>query len=212
MRRIIRPMLVAVIVLTFCAAGGSAEGYKLRTSVSGAFKYGVPRESGSWERMYGGEADIQVPLSEIFAIGFVFGLENWDLDKQVALETGGYGNIHDTVRVLPVGLSVRVSPKLELPVQFSFEGGVRGLFLDSEYHLSDGLVGVLGLDAAYPLNVPALKLSQDKLALFAGMGYQFDLDKPEFDSTNEDMSEGQRVSLESWCFRVGLRYHFDYTW
>lgn len=212
MKPLVSLAFIALLLLTACASDGIADGYKLRTSVSGAFKYGLPNEQSTWERMYGAEATIQVPLSEIFAVGVVFGYESWDLDKQIELKAGGYQNVHDTVRGLPVGLSLRVHPKLELPVQLSFEGGVRELFLDSKYKLSNGMIGVLGMDVAYPLNMPALKLSEDKFALFAGLGYQFDLDQPEFDTDIEGMGEGDKVSLESWSFRFGLRYHFDYTW
>ena len=212
MKRIIRMAVAAAILLTISASEGIADGYKLRTSVSGAFKYGLPNEHSTWERMYGAEGVIQVPLSEIIAAGLVFGYESWDFNKQIELKAGGYQNVHDTVRGLPIGLSLRVTPKLDIPIQFTFEGGVRELFLDSEYKLSDGLIGVLGLDAAYPLDIPALKLSQDKFALFAGLGYQFDLDQPSFDTTIEGMGTDDKVSLESIFFRVGLRYHFEYTW
>lgn len=218
------------IVLLCCVASVwgvhvYGEAAKTQTDLSGALVYFKPSDDESYDSAFGVEGQMRFWQNEDVGFALAVGLSSWELNELGAYEEYYYGDyvvaveavaIDGKVLTLPIGGSVLFRPMMKENISVTIEAGIRYVLVESdaevEYYYEDitgyteyikeeieidnGIVGLIAVDVEG-------KISKD-MVVFAGVGYQFDIDKGDAELSALDISAENE--LEALVVRGGLRF------
>ena len=190
--------------------------------------YLKPELEDYWDESYGLEVQLLYEWSRNVSFALSVGFQQWQANEalfdsviQLGPNLFEVATIQDDgeANMIPLGLSVLFDADVNERIHLELEGGIRYVFVDSdvtesvvaglsdregnisavgsaegELDYDDGIVALLGLTLGYDISEAA--------TLFAGGGYQFDLEKGDASIDGDVLFENE---LEAAFGQLGLR-------
>jgi opacity protein-like surface antigen len=208
-----RTLFIAlVLVCAFVMTAGAQTNTELR--IQGL--YISPSED--WDNSYGGEAQYIYWDTMAWGIGFSVGTAKWDVSEDfLSLRSiSGVGGMEGDVSMLPMGISILYRTPINEKIAITLEGGAKYVLLSSnikanavvtngqntipvsgELDMDNAFTGILGADVDYDI-------TQD-ISLFAGVGYQFDIQKGTVNWTGAELGDAE---LKGTVVKGGIAFKF----
>lgn len=224
--KVVISMLMVGVLVTGTVCVASAKSTELEVSGEALFSQGDDWDNGygvSSRAIFWNESGLGVALS--------IGVQKWGLNDQTTSDSEdfGYGYTYDFVQkisgdatMIPLGVSGLYEIPVNQIVNFTLEGGIRYVIVDSnikydetftytdgywggsysdsdsyDVDIDNGVVGVLG--AKFDVEV------SEGFRVFAGAGYQFDMIKGDVSINGYDIAENE---LKAAFIRAGLAWKF----
>jgi opacity protein-like surface antigen len=208
-----KTLLIAIAIVFACVfSAGAQTNTELR--IQGIYT----SPSDDWDNSYGGEAQYIYWDTMAWGIGFSIGTAKWDVSEDfLSLRSvSGIGGMEGDVSMLPMGVSILYRTPVNEKIAITFEGGAKYVLLSSnikanavvtngqntipvggELDMDNAFTGILGADVDYDI-------TQD-VSLFAGAGYQFDIQKGTVNWTGAELGDAE---LKGTVVKGGISFKF----
>lgn len=205
-------LIVAMAIAAAAALGAAAENEEYADMVV-RFQGLSPAASEDWDTAAGIEAQLRLWDSERVAIALAIGFDSWEAKEEFSEDDDGSSyvamHVSGEASLVPVGISAVYRAPLAGGLSLVMEAGVRYVFVDSAITTEVAYEDALGSDyfvedveiddamlAVLRVGLQA-DLSQE-LSIEGGIGYQFDVGRPNETFLGEDIG--------STSFKAGSAY------
>jgi len=192
--------------------------------ISVAALFYAPAEDEDYDFGVGAECQVRFRMNNYAGFVFTAGLSNWSANDQYiysdaiinGMQQDYFGDISGSVYMFPVGGSIVLCSQSGQSLTVCIEGGIKYVFIKSdvtldgflgtppynpgseamseELEIDDGIIGLLKATLEYPLS--------NSTQVFAGFGYQFDLEKGDAKLFGQQTGDNE---LQSFLVEVGIR-------
>ena len=180
--------------------------------------YYWPKENDDWDNAYDVQLRAHYWVQDWLGFGIAVGAGQWDVKENTMQMTEGSLNFKGTqegnIQTIPFGASLLLRPVNTDSFELTVEGGLRKFWIDSDVKVTfeeadeysgdpetdvykldiqDGFVAVAAMDADYKIT--------ESLSLFAGVGYQWDMNKGKIEYQGTEIDKNK---LEAFFAHAGI--------